>query len=488
MGAANEERSLILCPGWRGWPSLAAVLCLLSFISVAAGQDTPQGGGDQNTSAADAAAAGSRQDQGGAPWLGGPGLPSGPLPNFFNRHLVSRFSVGEGYESGIYNSNFTNANDTSPEASASFLYDLKRQHSGYTFDYAGSARRYNRISRLNLVTHQAGLGQVVQWTPRLSSDLRYRFSFTPDFPGSLLQDSVSQDLSLANPSAGSPPLTIPAQQGLVTVRSFSMTHMAQGGLSYQPSLSTRFSVQGDFRRLRYQDHNLFGSDNANISARAERSLTRRTVLGILYGGSWFHQPGGVLGRTITHNGSLFLSQELTRHVTFSATGGRSWSFSTGNQVIPLSPELSDLLGVPVLIRSFSQSFSSWIGSANLLAHWQGVNFGFAYSRAVMNNNLLGRPALTQSFSLNFGKQLGRSSNVAGSIAYQQNDLFTVQNLGRLEQGVASVNFTRKLGSGLDFSMFGNYSRMLHGVQTPFVFNRLQGGIRFAFNLPRVRAS
>ena len=494
----TEERILILCPAWRGWPSLVAFLCLLSFISVAAGQNAPQGnaptGADQSTTATEAAAASPEEEAATSPgevpegnfWLGSPDVPAGALPVLFRRRLVSRFSFGEGYDSGVYNANNINASDTYTDLTTALLYDLRRKHSEYTFDYAGSARHYNRFSGLDVATHQAGFGQVVEWTPRLSTVLGYRFSFTPDFPGNLLQESISQDLSLASPSAGAPPLTIPAQQGLVMVRSSSMTHVARVGLSYKPSLQTKFSVEGNFQRQRYQDPSLFGSESAGITARAERSLTSRTALGISYGGSWFHQPG-VPGRSITHTGSLLLRRQLTEHVTVSASGGRSWSYSTGIQLIPLSPVLSGLLGVPALTGNLSQSFTSWSGNASLLAHWQRINFGFAYGRGIANSNMLGRPANSQSFTLSFGKLLGRSLSVTGSVAYQQSDFFTVQNLGRMDQGMASLNFTRKLGSVLDFSIFANYSRMLNGVQSSLVFNRLQAGIRFAFNLPRVRA-
>lgn len=99
----------------------------------------------------DTAVAGSGQDVGDGFGIGGLGQLSGSLPSLFKRHLVSRFSVGQVYESGISNGNYSNASDTHTEASASFLYDLARKHSVHTFEYHGSARHYNRIQEATVL-------------------------------------------------------------------------------------------------------------------------------------------------------------------------------------------------------------------------------------------------------------------------------------------------------------------------------------------------
>ena len=476
---------------WTWWP-LAVFLCLHSLAAAAAGQDAGQGassgGGGQSTTVPDPGAVESRQENG----FGGNGYggPSGAVPSIFKRRLVSSFSAGQVYERGIWNGNHSNYKDTYTVGSAAFHYDLERKHSEYTFDYSGSARHYNRSSSLDVVSHAAGVGQVARWSPRFITSLRYRFSATPDYPADLLQESISRELSLASPSAVPEPLAIPAaDQGLVTLRSNRMTHSADVSLGYQASLRTMFSMRGSVHRTRYQDDNLFGGDQASISAQIQRSLTSRTSVGIVYQGAGFRQPGG-LDRTIVHSGSLLLNRELNPHVTVNFSAGRWWSHSTGREVIPLSPVLADLLGKPALIRAASRSSASWTGSANLLTHWQWrqVDFGFSYNRSITNNNLLSRPANTQSFTLSLGRQLGKSATLSGNIVYQQHKFFTLRDSDRLDQGTLRVNFARKLFAGLDFSIFANYSKLLKGTEWSSLFDHAQGGIRLTYHLPRVRPS
>ena len=479
---------------WTGWP-LAVILCLHSLAAVAAGQDagqgTSSGGGGQSTPATDIAAVDSGQNQNEGSGFGGPGSGgfSGALPSIFKKHLISSFSASQVYERGIWNGSHSDSKDTYTEAAASFLYDLERKHSEYTFDYHASARHYNRFSGLDTVSHQAGFGQVVHWSPRLSTVLRYRISLTPDYSGDLLQESISRELSLASPSPVPEPLTIPAEQGLVTLRSNRMTHNADVNLSYLAGRNTMFSVGGSAERRRYQDGNLFGSEHASIAVQVQRTLSPRTSVAIAYQGSGFRQPGG-LDRTIVQAGSLSLQRQFTPHLTIRLTAGRWWSHSTGREVIPLSPVLSDLLGTPALIRDNSLSFSSWTGSANLLTHWQWrkVDFGFTYDRGITNNNLLSRPADTQSFGLSLGRQFGKSAFLSGNAVYQQHEFFTLRDADRIDQGVLRVIFSRKLFAGLDFSMFANYSKLLQEAKRSFLFDHAQGGIRFTYHLPRVRPS
>jgi hypothetical protein len=195
-----------------------------------------------------------------------------------------------------------------------------------------------------------------------------------------------------------------------------------------------------------------------------------------------------LDRTFSHSGKLFLSRQLTRHLTVSISGGRLWSFSEGGAVIPLSPLLTEIFGTPALSRDDSRFVAFWTGAANLLSHWQWqkVNISFGYNRSISANNLLGRPAQTHALELDLGRLLGRSTFVSGYISYARSDFYTLKDSRELDQGTARVSLSRPLVGGLDFSIFVNYSRLFRGVENTSLFNHLQGGVSFVYQLPRVR--
>jgi hypothetical protein len=469
------------------------MIVLSMLVSAAAAQDPSQ---DLSPSedvepapASDGTAGVSGQPRDFGFWGDGPRRFAGAIPTTFKRHFLTRFSVGETYERGISNGERIDSIDTNTNGSLAFHYDLKRRSSEYTLDYNGTARDYHRVSRLDVVSHEAGLGQVVQWTPRLMTALRYRYSHTPDISEHLLQETVSQDISLADPSAVSQPLAIPAEQALVTLRTVRKSSTAEANLAYQASPYTRVSIGLGYGRLRYQDNSFHGSERAGVSAQIEHALSPRTAVGIGYDGERFRQPAG-LDRTIAHRGSLSLSRKLTRYSTVKLSAGRLWSYSGGSEVISLSPVLADMFGTPTLLRRDSRFFASWTGSANLLTHWQWrrVNFGFVYARSITNNNLLGSPANTQSFTVTIGRLLGRSTRAFVSMVYQQNDFITFKDSHRLDQGVVVATVSRPLIGGLDLSIFFNYAKLFKGVERPFLFDHMQGGVRLSYQFPRMRPS
>jgi hypothetical protein len=286
-----------------------------------------------------------------------------------------------------------------------------------------------------------------------------------------------------------PPLAVPAEPGIVTVRSMRMTHGLAAGLHYQVTPRTSVSFRGDGHRVRYQDDNLFGNESAGVSAEISRTLSRRTSGGITYNRSWFHQPQG-RERTIVDAGSLSLTRALTEHMSVSFSVGRWWAHTYGQENVPLGSVLATLLDTPSIVRSSSSFYSAWTGDANLLTHWQWekVNFNLRYGRSISINNLLGRPANTQSLTLNIGRQFGRATLFSASVSYSQSKFFNLQDPIRIDSGTARAELSRPLGSGLDFSIFADYSRPFRGIAPSLRFDHLQGGIRLTFHLPRVQPS
>lgn len=437
----------------------------------------------------------------------GPGLPR-VFPDIFKKRLLGRISMGEFYESGIFNGKHSNSNDTYTEASASLAYDLPRKRSEYVFDYRTSARHYNRFRELDVVSHDASLSQTLQLGSRATWTLSHRYSMTPDFGGELLQDRLAGELSFANPlpSFGNPlpgaggnlistmvnslPAVNPIPElptsaaTLVTLRSIRISNLTQGGLSYALSPRTALFFQGVFDRTTYQDDNLFPNNQLRVLAGLSRMLNARTGVGVIYQMQRLEQPGD-FDLTRGHGLTLSVSRQVTRNTKVNVGVGPWWVGSEGQEAIPLSPVLANLLGRTALYREASLSLLSWMGNANVQTQWNKVIIGLGYHRSVSNANLASMPSTAQSVSLNLGRPLGRDANISASTYYQQNEFLAIRNFEKLDQAVFALTFTRKLSGSLDLSAFSYYSKLLTPVQAPILYNHSQSGIRFFYHFPRL---
>ena len=56
---------------------------------------------------------------------------------------------------------------------------------------------------------------------------------------------------------------------------------------------------------------------------------------------------------------------------------------------------------------------------------------------------------------------------------------------RLSQRALHATFTRRLSSSVDFVAFVRYSKIMNGLQDPFLLDHNQFGIRFEYHLPRL---
>ena len=437
------------------------------------------------------------------------GLTNG-FPDPFKGHLLTRFSLAEGYDSGISNGSHTNAGDQYFVASASVSYDWQRRRSEYFFDYHASARRYNVLTGLDTVSHDLGLGQTLQLGPRTTWNFDHRYTSTPDYAGGLLRESVAEELFFANPlpslgnstSGTSPnsltsmvtplPLSNPTQDfrpptdGLVTLRSILVLNSSQATLAHSLSSRTSLSFRPSFQRMRYQDNNLFGSDRIGFSAAMNRMLNERTTVGMTYQTRRFQQTGG-FDLTLAHNVSFSISRQLTPRNRVTVAFGPARIRSDGRQSLSLSPILSNLLGKTALTRDVSQYSLAWFGNVSFLTNWQRIQFALEYSRSLSDMNLLSMAATSDNIMLSMGRQIGRTTTISGSVNYSRNQFAATRDVGRLDQSFFALNLTRRLSSTMDFSVFFTYAKLLTPVQQPIFLNHNQFGIRFVYHLPRVSA-
>jgi hypothetical protein len=458
-------------------------------------------------------------DTGGG-FLNSQGVPS-ILPMTLQRNLSMRFGVEEGYESGILNGRVRDEEDTYTEASAAFFYNLRRKRSEYVFDYRGGARHYRQNSNLDALSHDFGLSQIRQLTSRLTWTVNYRYGFTPDYYGGLTQENLAREYSLVNPiptsrvisptatfqptssslqntfvnplpssvsllptTVNTLPQTVAPGDGLIGLRSIRMTNHATTGLSYQLSYRTSFFTQAGYQRTRYQDPNLFNSDGYNVSAGIRHAFTARTEVGLAYQGSR-SELSRYASRVVSQGVVVSLNRQLTRSTFVTLSAGPMLNNQNGQEVIPLSPLLSNLLGRSTLSRDASQQRLSWMGNAGLSTQLLGLNLSFGYDRLVSATGGLGGSSLRNNYSASMGRRFGRRTSFSVSASYLQSDLYGISDRLRYAQQALDARFSRQVSSGLDFVLFARHSKMLQGFGDSFRYNHNQFGIGFQYHLPRV---
>lgn len=444
------------------------------------------------------------------------------FPIALPKNLVSRFSVGESYEDGILNGRYTDGSDVFTEASASFVYNLKRKRTEYAIDYRGSARHYRRHSNLDVLSHDLGVNQVRQLTARLTWNWNYRYSLTPDFSGDLLRDSLLRELSFvnalptvnpigltANPSPNNlsvvrepfvNPLpggmtllpttvdTLPEAltpgAGLLLVRSLRMMNHADTALNY--ALNSRASLfsQLRFQRTRYADANLLAMNDYSLSAGVRHSLSPRTDVGLSYQGGRNVLPFR-RDQWTSHGLVVSLNRQLTPTTFLMLAGGPMRSIHQGQEEIALPSLLSNLLGRKSFHRDVSQSTLSWMGSMGIGTQWHGMRLDFKYSRLVSSTYGLGSASLQQHYSATVTRQLSRGTSLSTAASYMQSAFLGMRDPLRLNQRAFHGTLTHRLRTDLDFDVFFNYSKFRTGLRNPFPLNHSQFGIRFQYHLPRV---
>ena len=494
-----------------GWFSLRMPCCLTVLLVVVAmvPSATSQSAGADSQSVVDA---------GNGILSSAMGLPS-VFPIALQRNLVSRFSVGETYESGILNGRYRNASDTFTEASTALVYNLRRKRTEYAIYYKGSARHYRRYSNLDVLSHDLALSQIRQLSRHLSWKLNYRYSSTPDFNGGLLRENLAKELSLVNalptgivigplPSLSGadpsvrdtfvnplpfgvnllpttvetlPPVLSPGD-GLFALRSIRVANHAASDLNYDLNSRTAFFSQAGFQRTNYGGRNLFASDNYSLAAGMRHLLSSRTNLGIAYQ-SGRNELSSVRNRFTSQGLVISLNRQLTRSAYLTLAMGPMWTQGQSQETIPLSPLLANLLGRPALSRDVAQTLPSWMGSMGVAIQWHKLNLNFQYNRLVASTYGLGGASLQQHYSASVARQLRRGTSFSLTASYMQSDFLGILNPVRLNQEALSASFTHRLSSGVDFVAFVNYSKMLRGLHDSFLFNHNQFGIRFQFHLP-----
>ena len=133
---AKEWRTMMFDPNglWGNGLSLKMLCCqtllLVAIVPVARGQGTAAESESRGVgkSANPARSSGLEPDAQTGFLSNGVELPS-VFPMILQRNLISRYSIGETYESGILNGRDADKSDTFTEASASFVYNLRRKRS-----------------------------------------------------------------------------------------------------------------------------------------------------------------------------------------------------------------------------------------------------------------------------------------------------------------------------------------------------------------------
>lgn len=440
------------------------------------------------------------------------------LPDLFKGHWVGTFSAGEVRDNGILNGHFQNGaspNATFSDASAAFAYDLRQRNSDYLLDYRIGARHYSRYGQLDVLTHDLSLSQTTDFGAHTRWTLAYRYSMTPDLAGSLMAETLAtqmafinpvpkvavaglggaQGLGFANPlpitsPGGSSVLQAPFQpvqtpaDGLITLRSLRMTNASHAGLSHQLGYRTMLSFEAGFNRERFEDPNLFGSNQYSISAGITHLLTRRTSIGLSVGDARM-DVSSVFDRTTSQGVSVVITRQLGLRSVISFQAGPAEIRSRGQQSILLPSLLGNLLGRPSLTRGATHSTLNWLGGATYLTNIHNVGFGLSYTRSVTDTGGLAGAALTQNGIVTLSKTFRERTILSVEASYGHYQMLGFVNPIKLDQEGLSVNFTRQLSPSLDFTSYFQYAKSLRGMQGPVLLDHNLVGVRVVYYFHRL---
>lgn len=485
-----------------------------------AGPPIPGGGGDspQNTANQDATTPNANAAGNGF----GYGLFSGfGLPDPFKRRLVSQFSVGESRDQGILNGAFSTLGGPAAldsEVSGSFTYDLPRSRSDYIFQYATTGRYYNQYKSLDSIAQDAGFNQTVLLGPNTRWNLGYRFDMSPDLAGSLMAETLSQELSFLDPLpvigiSGLPtpslpislidplpagailptpllhPLFSPAD-GLVTLRSMHISNTGDANFTHQFTPSTGISFRADFSRVAYQDQNLYDTNQYLFSGGINHVLNSRMMIGFYVRGAII-DLSNVFDRTSYQSGGITLTRQVGQSGSVTFELGPSLIHTEGQQSIALPTLLANLLGRSSLNRSSSQSilYNDWLGSVNYTYNLRKLKTVIrpSFSRGITDTGGLAGAAMTQTAAVAVQRGIGGVTSVTVTFSYIKSQVIGLNNSNslQLDQEGLSASITRRLSQSLDFVAYVNYAKVLGGQQGPTLLNYNQAGVRFVYHFPRI---
>ena len=429
--------------------------------------------------------------------VGGSGF---SFPSGYSRRLLGQISIGESRDQGITNGRFPQGESPTlsfTDLGASLGYHLETRSANYMVDYHGAGRHYNRYSFLDVNSHDVGLSQTRNLGAHTAWDFRYRYSSTPDLAGSLMAETLTNQMAFINPLPvmgirGIPifgaPFTAPLTpaDGLISLRSLQMKNSAYTGVSHDFSYRAKFAAQVGFDRVRFEDKSLFGDNRYFIGAGWSYMVSPRTSVEFGYQGGRIELVTA-FDKTDSHGVSVGLSSQLTRRTIFSIRFVPSRVTTDGQQVVSLPTVLANLLGQQALTRNSRHVTNEWLGSTSLATSFHNTSVNVMYQREITDTRGLGGAAMGQTASLSVTKSFRKRTNISGQISIGQYDFLGVAKPIQLVQEGLVLSFDRELAANLDFRAFFNYAKILNGVSGPKLLGHNLAGVLFTYHFPRIRA-
>ena len=414
------------------------------------------------------------------------------LPDSFKNRWIGQVSAGVSHDSGITNSAVENGVPSSASyygTGLSLAYDLPTKRSDYIFQYGIGARDYWGHSPLDSLTQDLGLSQHARLGKRASWNLNYRFSESPDYSGTLLVESLSQQEALLNPAPAAPGVSIqPAQSpadGLVTLRSTRLSNTIDATLSYTLTSRSQFFLGTSYGRSRFEDPNLFGSDVYAASAGVSYQIDATTAASLSYDGD-MTRVAGIDFRTLSQGVSLGISKRLGRRTVLSMAGGPSvLRTRSAGEAIPVSNLVGSFLGTNLVQPTASSRTVSWMGTAALGTNIHNTGVNLSYARSVAGLGGLPGTALSQVATVTLSKVINRRTVINSGMSYNHSQLLGVLNSAGIDQEGFEADLSRTLTRNIDMTMFYVYSRNSHGLHGPAIANRNSVGVSVVYNFRRL---
>jgi hypothetical protein len=182
-----------------------------------------------------------------------------------------------------------------------------------------------------------------------------------------------------------------------------------------------------------------GTNGYRASGQVQYVIDRRTNVHASYSFSEYSFPR-VFGDSNIHSLDIGFNRRLTRAWSIAGSFGGYRAESLGTQVVTLSPEIADLLGITQSIRAVYNRSTGTSANATASYAFRRQNFRMSYSRGTTPGNGVYLTSLLQSANAGYSYSGLRKISLSVNAGYTKySSLFRDLNNYSSYQGGASAN-------------------------------------------------
>jgi hypothetical protein len=251
------------------------------------------------------------------------------------------------------------------------------------------------------------------------------------------------------PGVGSSGMGSSTQNGLVDAELFnSRTNFtaSNGGLNYRLTERWTASASGGAAFVR-RTNSLFSNDWEYAGGQISYQIDSRSQVGFLYQYSWMQYPNA-FGNVRSQIAGVTYEIQLNKRTKLQAFGGAFNIHSTFIGIVPIAPEIADLLGTSTSYEIQAVQYYSGTFGASIAQGYQRSSWSASYWRGISPGNGLAltgvRDVATVGYSISGPHRLNLYLNATAS---KQNSVV----------GLRRTSYNYQASAGTGYRLFANIS-------------------------------